>query len=199
MGADATQANGRQRILDAAIQLFGERGYAAATVRDIAKRAGTSFALIRKHFGSKEGLKDAVDDYVIESIRQSSLAEKSAVTDEYLDHIWGYAAIFTLEHPEIYKYLRRSIFEYGPSSRRLLTLYLEHHRRVAEDFASRGLLRDNVDRFWFPFLTIFTTMGPFLFESFIEDAIGDSLLDTKVYSGYKKAQRELIFKGITPD
>lgn len=49
-----------QAILDAAGRLFGERGYRAVTVRDIAAGAGVSAALVMKHFVSKEKLFAAV-------------------------------------------------------------------------------------------------------------------------------------------
>jgi AcrR family transcriptional regulator len=46
----------RQALLDAADALFHERGYDAATVRDIGERAAVDPALIARYFGSKEGL-----------------------------------------------------------------------------------------------------------------------------------------------
>jgi AcrR family transcriptional regulator len=48
---------GRQRaLIEAAIQLFSEYGYAAATTRAIAERAGVSEGLIHRYFGGKHGL-----------------------------------------------------------------------------------------------------------------------------------------------
>ncbi|CAK7286185.1 TetR/AcrR family transcriptional regulator [Streptomyces misionensis JCM 4497] len=46
----------RLRILHAAGAVFAERGYEAATVRDIAARAGVNQALIFRYFGSKKAL-----------------------------------------------------------------------------------------------------------------------------------------------
>ncbi|MEU6173079.1 TetR family transcriptional regulator [Streptantibioticus parmotrematis] len=46
----------RARLLAAAADLFAERGYEAATVRDIAERAGVNQALVYRYFGSKKGL-----------------------------------------------------------------------------------------------------------------------------------------------
>ena len=46
----------RDAILEAARTLFGQRGYRAVTVRDIAAEAACSPALVIKHFGSKGGL-----------------------------------------------------------------------------------------------------------------------------------------------
>nr|WP_079124409.1 TetR/AcrR family transcriptional regulator [Streptomyces sp. NBRC 110611] len=44
------------RLLDAASELFAERGYERATVRDIASRAGANQALLFRYFGSKKAL-----------------------------------------------------------------------------------------------------------------------------------------------
>jgi AcrR family transcriptional regulator len=46
----------RQRILDAALGEFAEKGYAGARVREIADRAGVNAQLISYYFGGKEGL-----------------------------------------------------------------------------------------------------------------------------------------------
>ncbi|MEW1655111.1 MULTISPECIES: TetR family transcriptional regulator [unclassified Streptomyces] len=46
----------RQLLLDAASELFAERGYERATVRDIASRAGVNQALLFRYFGSKKAL-----------------------------------------------------------------------------------------------------------------------------------------------
>jgi AcrR family transcriptional regulator len=46
----------RAAILDAARVTFAERGYARATIREIARRAGVANGLVLRHFGSKENL-----------------------------------------------------------------------------------------------------------------------------------------------
>src|ERR1700709_2821502 len=46
----------REALLAAAEAIFDERGYDAATVRDIGERAGVDAALIARYFGGKEGL-----------------------------------------------------------------------------------------------------------------------------------------------
>lgn len=45
-----------QTVLREARRLFGERGYAAVTIREVARRAGVSPALVMKIAGSKEQL-----------------------------------------------------------------------------------------------------------------------------------------------
>lgn len=64
----------RARIRDAALHRFGEVGFKAATVRGIAERAGVSAALVVHHFGSKEGLREVVDDHLADQIRRDKFA-----------------------------------------------------------------------------------------------------------------------------
>jgi AcrR family transcriptional regulator len=46
----------RAAILDAARAAFAERGFAKATIRDVARRAGVTHGLVMLHFASKEQL-----------------------------------------------------------------------------------------------------------------------------------------------
>lgn len=54
----------RARIRDEALRLFGEHGPDGVTIRDIAAAAGVSPALVMRHYGTKDGLRDAADEYV---------------------------------------------------------------------------------------------------------------------------------------
>jgi AcrR family transcriptional regulator len=61
--SDATVRETRQRLLDAAGEVFAERGFRAATVRDICQRARANIAAVNYHFGDKERLYTAVLRY----------------------------------------------------------------------------------------------------------------------------------------
>lgn len=50
----------RQRILDVALDLFGEQGYAGTSVADIAKRLGTTKAALYYHFTAKGEILEAL-------------------------------------------------------------------------------------------------------------------------------------------
>ena len=46
----------RERLIDAAIKLFAEKGYEGTSVRDLATAAGVNVAAVSYHFGSKDTL-----------------------------------------------------------------------------------------------------------------------------------------------
>lgn len=58
------------RIRDAAIEQWGQHGFSVG-LRSIAEAAGVSAALVIHHFGSKDGLRKACDDYVAEYVREA--------------------------------------------------------------------------------------------------------------------------------
>jgi AcrR family transcriptional regulator len=57
------------RIRNAALERFPRDGFRGTTVRSVADDAGGSPGLIVHHFATKEGLREACDEYVIEQIR----------------------------------------------------------------------------------------------------------------------------------
>jgi len=54
----------RQQILDVAVGLCAEKGFSGTTLDDIADGAGVSRALVVQHFGSKEGVYEALYEAV---------------------------------------------------------------------------------------------------------------------------------------
>lgn len=60
----------RARIREAALKHFAEEGYERATIRAIAQTAGVSPGLLRHHYGSKEALRQACDEYVFETLHR---------------------------------------------------------------------------------------------------------------------------------
>jgi AcrR family transcriptional regulator len=69
MGARADAASAtRQRILDATIEIYRERGIPATTLKAVAERADVSRGSILHHFGSAEGLLGGVLDTVLETL-----------------------------------------------------------------------------------------------------------------------------------
>jgi len=58
----------RARIREAALKHFAEEGYQRATIRAIAQTAGVSPGLLRHHYGSKEALRQACDEYVFQTL-----------------------------------------------------------------------------------------------------------------------------------
>ena len=67
-------------VLDAAAELFAERGPAATSIRDVAARSNVNHGLVFRHFGTKDRLVGAVLDHL--GGRLSVLLEQDAPVSE---------------------------------------------------------------------------------------------------------------------
>lgn len=68
-----TKIPARQRILDAAIKLYGEHGFSGVTLKQIAEQAGVSTPLVLHHFESKAGLRTACDQEAAAKVYDSKV------------------------------------------------------------------------------------------------------------------------------
>ena len=71
----SSSASTRERLLDVAEALFAERGIGSTSLRKITSAAGVNLAAVHYHFGSKEGLLDAVIGRQAEPVNAARLAE----------------------------------------------------------------------------------------------------------------------------
>jgi AcrR family transcriptional regulator len=72
----------RRRILDSARRLFGQRGYAATTLAEIARGAGVATPTVYARFGSKLSLMNALVEVATESPSvQEDIAERAVQPD----------------------------------------------------------------------------------------------------------------------
>jgi TetR/AcrR family transcriptional regulator, regulator of cefoperazone and chloramphenicol sensitivity len=97
----------RARIRDAAMRLFADHGGKATTIRAVAEQAGAAPGLVSHHFGSKQGLRDACDDYVLEYLRQiikEGVGEQGVADPAYLDTVYQGAA-------DVLRYVARALVD----------------------------------------------------------------------------------------
>jgi AcrR family transcriptional regulator len=81
----------QQRILNAAIAVFRERGYSAATIGEVVTASGASIGSIYHHFGGKSELFLAIHEHMALTI-ESRIAEAERSFDAqvraYLETLW---------------------------------------------------------------------------------------------------------------
>jgi AcrR family transcriptional regulator len=69
----------REKLLEAAGQVIAEKGYHAATVREICDRAGANVAAINYHFGDKQKLQEALLLHVLRGSMRKHAPERAAL------------------------------------------------------------------------------------------------------------------------
>jgi AcrR family transcriptional regulator len=102
----------RARIRDAAMAEFAARGVSGATIRGIAERAGVSPALVQHHFSTKEGLRSACDEYVLDYLRAGvteGIDRGQIGAPSFIDAIYRSA-------PPVLRYLARALVDGSPAA-----------------------------------------------------------------------------------
>lgn len=128
------------RIRDAAIELFGRDGF-RVSVRAIAAAAGVSPGLVIHHFGSKDNLHRACDDYIAETIR----AAKSESIQTSDPATW-LAQMAEIEHyAPMMAYLVRSLQSGGELAKTLWHTMIDNTGQYIEDGVRAGTIKPSVD------------------------------------------------------
>jgi TetR/AcrR family transcriptional regulator, regulator of cefoperazone and chloramphenicol sensitivity len=82
MGTPKDSEKTRTKLIEAAGQLFAERGFNGVTVRDIAKRSETHLSALNYHFRSKEAL---YREAILEACKTDSITPKERKQLQKLD------------------------------------------------------------------------------------------------------------------
>ena len=72
----------QQKILDAAVRVFSEKGFAGATTSEIAREAGVAEGTIFRHFGTKKGILQGILLSVVTEFQKSQVIDFLAVSFE---------------------------------------------------------------------------------------------------------------------
>jgi AcrR family transcriptional regulator len=169
MAPQARSGATRQKILDAAMDLFGEVGYAAAGLGEIIERAGMTKGALYHHFDSKEALATAIIEQGDNLSRDAfgHVCQSSSPALENLIH--GVFVITDLlvsdKAARTAEQLTRGLAEFNDTAshvwpNRLEAMTIQASRAIAE-----GDLRDGLD-------------PQMVSESFLNAMLGAQLLST---------------------
>ncbi|RWU81349.1 TetR family transcriptional regulator [Janibacter hoylei PVAS-1] len=133
------------RIRDAALALFAARGVAATSLREVARSAGVAPGLIGHHFGGKEGLREAVDAFVVQRFREAlaSVPLEGTTAEIAAGRDAAVARMFAT-NPEVIDYLRRVVVTPGPGDIGLARLLIEETIAQTQTLRNHGVTRSGV-------------------------------------------------------
>jgi AcrR family transcriptional regulator len=144
----------QDRILRVAVEEFGEKGYARASINAMVRRLGIAKGSIFQYFGDKEGLfrvafstaTDMVKDYL------RTVRDQTADADLFtrLEATLLAGVLFLRKHPVVYRLYLRTLLEnqlpYREAALSSLRGYsLKYLRSLLTSAAERGELREGLD------------------------------------------------------
>jgi len=181
-------------LIAAARTLWATRGFAGASVRDVAAAAGVNSALVRYHFGSKLGLYKAVIDEALGRLGSSileavqggdTLAERA---ERSLDAYFRYLT----EHHEVARLIQRGLIDGDPA---VSEPVMAHMQPLVQTIAATvpldaetpfGRLGDVV-------ITLFAaSVTPAIHAPMVAELLGDDLRDPVVVERRRAHLRTLL-------
>ena len=161
------------RIRDAAIAEFGTRGMQRATVRGIAETAGVSPGLVLHHFGSKDGLRDACDEYVLTYLHDQIEAEENSGNDP------GVFTAAVADSPLIVNYLVAVLSDGGDAAAtvfdRIVDLTEDYFERRADATGDRLSDFDHIDNRTLAVIMTSMSLGMYILNKQVSRALGTDM------------------------
>jgi AcrR family transcriptional regulator len=196
MGNDAETPSTRERICEVALLGFAESGVEATSIRDVAAAAGVSAGLVQHHFASKDELRAAVNQYVVERAAETfaelPVAESPAeVLRELGDRVTGLAH----EHPEAMLYVARLSADEDPAALAIFDAFLDIAKQQWNQLAETGALRADLDIEWAAMQVIVLVLGSALFEGALNRHLPAPWRSPDQLERWNKANAELFRRG----
>ena len=130
----------KQLIITHAIVLFSQKGYASASMDELAERCGLNKAMVFYYFKNKKGLYEAVMREVLVEIQQTIVEENkrhSTPKEEMEGFIRTYAK-FACEHPYLPSLLLKELSDSGAIIPEMLFSSMRQLFALFSDILKRG-------------------------------------------------------------
>ncbi|MFF2326752.1 MULTISPECIES: TetR/AcrR family transcriptional regulator [unclassified Streptomyces] len=196
---EKSDLTGRARLREAALELFAERGFEATSTRAVAAAAGLSPALVTRHFGSKEGLRAAVDEYVLGRIA-TELSELDPGDAGLMKSLGEVSARLFGSDPVLRGYLRHVLLEDSAASAALFGRLLSGARKELDRLS--GAHRENrqdqdrPDEEWAAFQMLCLILGPLLLERVMQPHLDEPMFAPEVLARRSTANQHLLLHGL---
>jgi AcrR family transcriptional regulator len=182
------------RIRETALRLFALKGVAATSLRAVAREARVSPALVVHHFGSKEGLTEAVDEAVVarfvERVRSVPLDGP-----DVLRRRGELLAELIAGDPILCDYMARALAE-GTQTSADLFHRLFAAARADEALVAAGAIRADTDPDWRALQQLILVVGPLLLRPLVERELDASLYSPDSVERWMAANVDLLERGI---
>jgi AcrR family transcriptional regulator len=168
----------RAAIREHALALFAANGPDAVSIREIAAAAGVSPGLVSHHYGSKQGLREAVDAHVA-GLFDQAFAAIAADPDQLLTDgpraAAGFAEFMLAQLPPgsaVPAYLRRLLLSGDQFGRELFRRWYTVCAEMTEQLLAAGILRPTADPAVRAAFLMVNDLAVLLLQDHLRDVLG---------------------------
>lgn len=192
----------RARLLASARELFARHGFEAVSMRQLARSADATPAMVHYYFGDKHGLFRALTEETLGPVIASleSLADEGDAPDveQFMEQ---YIGVFR-EHPWLPQLVFREMMEGGEDFRAHFASRFGHRvRAILGSAIRRGQGEGTIDPSLDPDLLTISTLAlcvfPFLARPMVETVLGIDV-DAGFAGSWRELAQRLFSKGAAP-
>lgn len=181
------------RIRDAALAEFAEHGVAGTSLKSVASAASVSAQLVVHHFGSKEGLATACDDYVLRMFREHNTS--------LLSSGGAFAPVKSLEAPWLgpaMGYLSARLADDSPAVAQLVEEALDDAMTYLDKGVESGLVKPSDHPRERAVVSLLWNLGALVLHRHAKRLIGVDLVasDTQQRLTWTLAATEMLTEGL---
>lgn len=147
------EGDARDRILQAALRAFAERGFDGASTREIAAAAGVAQGLLNYHFASKLALWEAAVDWAFallyDEFRGATIAYQDLDPETRIRAAMKRFVRFVSRHPEVHRLMMHEGAHDGPRLRWIVEQHLRRFFAQAQSFFSDALPLIDMTQFYY--------------------------------------------------
>jgi len=192
-----TARSSKGLIIRTAFHVFGKSGIESTSLREVAREAGVSPALVIHHFDSKQGLVAALDEAVVGEFAEAYAAADAIEGTHDLVRRRGEQTVRVMgERPDVCAYVGRAMVEGTAGSYGLFRNMIRGGRAEIDSLAESGVLRPDADRLWATLQHFFLIWAPLSFMPMLKEALGGDLLDPDQLDRWLDANVELLAQGL---
>lgn len=187
--AVAEERTAKARIRDAALACFAADGVARTSVRAIAAAAGVSPGLVIHHYGSKDALRSACDQYLVAEVRRvddAALALGPSVDPVGILRELG-------EGRDLVRYLARTLADGSPHVAELVEDLVANGVAVSREAERVGAVHPCDDEHARAVVLTLWSLGALVLHEYLERLLGEDVLgDLPASSRYLATAVDLL-------
>ena len=152
----------KEHIMNAAIELFAEKGFEGSSIRDLAARADVNVAMVNYYFGSKDKLFEAIVAYKAGFMRGKldEIAANNQLTEiEKIDQVIESYVLKILSNPSFHRVLHQELLmgERETMHKNIINIFVAN-TKIIRHIIEQGI-RKKVFKKVDPELTMATIIG----------------------------------------
>ncbi len=185
----------QERIVVAALDVFGQHGAAKSTLQMVAEAAGVSVGLVQHHFGSKDRLVDAVNAHALGVIRAEMARPLTASSGESVLEMGRRVSFLLSQQLTAVDYLARLLVEGAPAGAAFFDstaeIGLARWRRLADE----GGTVENLDLVWAALNPLVLVMGAVIMRRHIDRHLPEPFVTPAQLQRWRDAINRLLERG----